>query len=163
MKRLGRIVVWDDDEVDDSLWMPLIVFLARAKDEDVHPAFVYPLDFRDFMLMHGVERKPRPFLYVYKHVESRRYLAVDRDGSPYRFLPSGENGQYRTSTFHRAIWQLNPIFIRDARAFARRGGASEDDDRELEEMRRWSVEDEERRARSEEAAEAAARHLRLVR
>lgn len=162
MKRVGRIVVWDDEDVDDSLWMPLIVFLSRAKDERILPALVYPLDFRDFMLMHGVERRPRPFLYVYKHVESRREVAVDKDGSPYRFLPSGENGQYRANTFHRAIWQLDPIFIRDVRARRRGEVIDVDEIDELDDWT-WSEEPNEARASSEEAARAADRHLRLVR
>jgi len=96
-------VLWDEDEIDDSLWMPLIVFLARTRDEGVHPALVWDLDFRDFMLMQGVVRKPRPFLYVYKHVESRRELIVDKDGSPYRYLPVGTHGQFRSTDFPRAV------------------------------------------------------------
>lgn len=159
MIRVGRIVLWDEDEVSDSLWMPLILFLARAKDEDVHQAFVHPLDFRDFMLMHGVERKPRPFLYVYKHVESRREVAVDKDGSPYRYLPTPGDGQYRTSTFHRAIWQLDPIFIRDARAH-RRGEDLDLDDGDPDE---WAPPPDEPPEPSEDAPEPADRHLRLVR
>ena len=115
MTRVGRIVLWDEHEVDDSLWMPLILFLVRAKDDGVSRWLLDELDFRHFMLMHGVERKPRPFLYVYKHTESRREVAVDKDGSPYRFLPTGEQGQYRASDFTRAVWQLDPVFLRDVR------------------------------------------------
>src|SRR4051812_48718732 len=115
MTRVGRIVLWDEEEVNDSLWMPLILFIVRAKEEQVSPWLVHELDFRDFMLMHGVERKPRPFLYVYKHCESRREVALDKDGSPYRYLPRGEDGQYRTSTFDRAVWQLDPVFLREVR------------------------------------------------
>jgi hypothetical protein len=115
--RIGRIVLWGEDEVTDSQWMPLIVFLARAKDEPrVFAPMLEHLDFRDFMLMHGVERKPRPFLYVYKHVDSRRDVVVDADGSPYRFLPRGDDGQYRTSEFSRAVWGLDPWFIRGCEA-----------------------------------------------
>jgi hypothetical protein len=115
--KVGRIVLWDEDEVNDSLWMPLILFITRGKDEGVSPWLLHELDFRDFMLMHGVERKPRPFLYVYKHTESRRELAVDKDGSPYRYLPraDGSDGQYRTSDFRGAVWQLDPLFLRDVR------------------------------------------------
>ena len=127
--RVGRIVLWEEHEVAESrprLWMPLILFLARAREEGVHPAFLFELDFRDFMLLHGVERKPRPFLYVFKHIESRREVVVDQEGSPYRFLPRAESGQYRTSSFNRAVWQLDPLLIRDERR-RRRGDTVEDE------------------------------------
>lgn len=136
MNRIGRIVLWEEHEVDDSVWMPLIVFLARAREERVNPELLFELDFRDFMLMNGVERKPRPFLYIYKHCESRRHVNLDRDGSPYRFLPVGEHGQYRATSFHRAIWQLDPLFIREARC-GNRGDRFEDD---LEDATPWEME-----------------------
>jgi hypothetical protein len=151
MTRFGRVVLWDDDEVGDALWMPLIVFLARTREEGVYPPLAWELDFRDFMLMNGVERKPRPFLYVYKHVESRRELAVDKDGSPYRFLPSGKHGQYRTSDFRRAVWQLDPLFIRAVRR-RRRGEVGEGIDDDLGDL--WEP--------SHERQPVVARHLHAV-
>jgi hypothetical protein len=93
---------------------------------------------------------------VYKHVESRREVAVDKDGSPFRFLPTAGGGQYRTSTFRRAIWQPDPIFIRDVRVHRR----SEDLDRfeldEQDDLDEWAPP-------PDEASDPSERHLRLVR
>ena len=115
MRREGRYVLWDEEDVDDRLWLPLIRFIARAKDNGVAPWAVFELDYRDFMLMNGVERRPRPFLYVYKHVDSRRHVCVDEEGTPYRLVAGGTDGRYLVSLFTRAVWQLDPIFIREAR------------------------------------------------
>ena len=52
---------------------------------------------------------------MYKHVDSRRHVCVDEEGTPYRLVAGGTDGRYLVSLFTRAVWQLDPIFIREAR------------------------------------------------
>jgi len=101
--RIGRIVVPDGDgPLDDSWWMPLIIFLGRLKDEGQSDLFLLDLDWRDFMVMHGVDRAPRPFVIAYKHVDSRGYLHIDRDGWAYRWRAVKGSDEGRL-TSHRTL------------------------------------------------------------
>ena len=95
--------------LDDSWWMPLILFFSRLKDERSCDLWLPDWDWRQFMVMHGVERRPRPFLVVYKHVDTRREVNVDRSGWAYRYRAVGELGRFdRHKRLHDAFWQLDP-------------------------------------------------------
>lgn len=121
--------------LDDSWWMPLIYFFARLKDEGSCDLWLPDWDWRRFMVMHGVERRPRPFIIEYKHVDTRRCVHLDRSGWAYRFSAVGELGRYdRHKRLHRAFWQLDPIFMHQVKEGerARRGEWWEEDEPERE-------------------------------
>ncbi len=118
----------------DSWWMPLVLFFGRLKDEGSCDMWLPDWDWRQFMVMHGVERKPRPFLLVYKHVETRRELTVDRSGWAYRFRAVGELGRYdRHKRLRHAFWQLDPIFLHEVRTAEQARSGLEDWEREEQE------------------------------
>ncbi len=79
------IVPSEDRPVDDTWWCPLEhVALEMSKCERWSDQF---FDLGDFMLMDGIQRRPRPLLVLYKHVHTRRYLNLDLAGRPYRYFP----------------------------------------------------------------------------
>lgn len=118
--------------LDDSWWMPLILFFARLRDEGSCDLWLSDWDWREFMVMNGVERRPRPFIVVYKHTETRRCVNVDRSGWAYSFTASGPGlGRYqRHKRLRDAFWQLDPIFLHEVREHerARAGDPWERDD-----------------------------------
>jgi hypothetical protein len=102
--------------LDDSWWMPLILFFSRLKEERSCDLWLPDWDWRQFMVMHGIERRPRPFIVTYKHIETRREVNVDRSGWAYRYRAVGEVGRYdRHKRLRDAFWQLDPIFLRKVR------------------------------------------------
>lgn len=126
----------------DSWWMPLILFFGRLRDEGSCDLWLPDWDWRQFMMMHGVERKPRPFILVYKHIETRREVNVDRSGWAYWYTASGEIGRFdRHKRLRDALWQLDPIFLHEVRQAERtRSGVDEwehDAERELHTASDW--------------------------
>jgi hypothetical protein len=102
--------------LDDSWWMPLILFFGRLRDERSCDLWLPDWDWREFMVMHGIERRPRPFLVTYKHSETRCEVHVDRSGWAYRVRAVGELGRYdRHKRLRDAFWQLGPMQLREIR------------------------------------------------
>lgn len=99
--------------LDDSWWMPLILFFSRLRDEGSCDIWLGDWDWREFMVMHGVERRPKPFLIEYKHVHTRRHVIVDRSGWAYdqRGMSGTAIGRFdRHKRLHDAFWRLDPVF-----------------------------------------------------
>ena len=98
--------VWTPPDGEPQLldwWLPLIL-LGRAAREDQFPWPVYP---EEFELGMRVDRKPRPSVWVYRHLRSGGELLVDSEGQPYRFIPTPNGwsvGQFRTCELRRALW-----------------------------------------------------------
>ena len=112
-----------DGPLDDGWWMPLIVFLGQLKDEGLSVPFLLDLDWRDFMVMHGVDRSPRPFVIAYKHIDSRGYVHLDRDGWAYRWreVRGSEVGRYtRHRTLRDALTDVGVYFIVESNRARRR-------------------------------------------
>lgn len=108
------IVPSDDRPVSDAWFRPLEhVALEMSKCERWSDQF---FDIEDFMLMGGIERRPRPLLVPCKHVHTRRYLNLDLAGRAYRYFPpktdpdgAGRCVEHRTlrdAIDHVALYEL---------------------------------------------------------
>jgi hypothetical protein len=72
-----------DEKREPEWWRPLeLVTFIVAADRSL-PA----LDIGSFMLMGRVDRRSRPRIWLYKHYETRRYLNLDDEANPYRYIP----------------------------------------------------------------------------
>ena len=81
-----------------------------------HPAFRW-YDVGDLMVM-GAERRPgHPLLYLYKHRETRRYMNIDADGVPWRYVAPADDDWGSEGSYVRlpsldaaldglALWEL---------------------------------------------------------
>jgi hypothetical protein len=80
----------DDAPVDMGWWAPLMRFgLAMAR------ADLPAIDPDDFMFMGRIDRKGRPRIWLYKHIDTRRYVNVADDGTPYDYVaPKNWNSRY---------------------------------------------------------------------
>lgn len=116
--------------LDDSWWMPLILFFARLRDEASCDLWLADWDWREFMMMNGVLRRPKPFIVTYKHRQTRRELHVDRSGWAYQHRPTASGlGRYdRHKRLHDAFWRLDPLFLREVREAERSRGRDAWDD-----------------------------------
>jgi hypothetical protein len=102
----------DDIPSDMGWWTPLLRFglaMARAGLPAINP--------NDYMLMGRIDRKGRPRIWLYKHIDTRRYVNVADDGTPYRYIPpkdwnSRYEGRYvlhrnpKTAWWHLGLWTL---------------------------------------------------------
>ncbi len=78
----------DDQPIDESWWAPLRG-VARAVAGDPRYQF---FDTHDFMMMCGINRRPRPRVILYKHRYTRHYLNLDDAGHAYRYIPRRKPG-----------------------------------------------------------------------
>jgi len=85
----------EGEPIDPSWWAPLE---AVGRAVAATPRYRF-FDVDDFMLMCGLDRRPRPRLLLYKHRLTRRYLNLDDAGHAYRYiaprsLESKSSGRY---------------------------------------------------------------------
>jgi hypothetical protein len=99
--------------IDPSWWAPLD---AVRRAVVATPRYRF-FDIDDFMLMGGIDRRPRPRVLLYKHYYTRRYLNLDDAGHAYRYiaprsLESKSPGRYvghpdlRLALDHLLLWEL---------------------------------------------------------
>lgn len=72
-------------------WTPLLLAASAARREGVR----WPIHLDEFDLRGRVDRSTRPAVWIYQHRTSRRDLALDAAGQPYRFTPTKGPGAGR--------------------------------------------------------------------
>lgn len=92
-----RYEIPDDGPLDSSWLQPMLsVADTLARSSRWADQFFDP---RDFMIMGRLNRRGRPRLVLYKHIDTRRYLNLDDDAWPYRYYPprslTSGTGHYR--------------------------------------------------------------------
>src|SRR5687768_15609704 len=85
-------------------WFAPLLALGRRAREDELP---WPVHVDDFRLLGRFERRPRPDVWMYAHIENGGLLMCDADGNAYRFIESTtgrSRGQFRETELRRAFW-----------------------------------------------------------
>jgi hypothetical protein len=82
---------------------PLLALGRRAREEEIP----WPVHVDDFRLLGRFERRPRPDVWMYAHVENGGLLMCDAEGNPYKYIESSSGksrGQFRDTDLRRAFW-----------------------------------------------------------
>ena len=82
---------------------PLLALARRARDDEIP----WPVHVDDFRLLGRFERRPRPDVWMYAHVENGGLLMCDATGNTYKYIESRSGksrGQFRETPLRRAFW-----------------------------------------------------------
>lgn len=113
---MKRMFPPDEGRLDASWFDPLLKVQRALAAPGGMPSDRF-FDPHDFMIMERLVRRPRPDLWLYKHIHTRRYINLDADGHAYRYFPprspdSTREGQYRRHRDLRSavrtlgLWEL---------------------------------------------------------
>jgi hypothetical protein len=82
---------------------PLLALSRRAREQEIP----WPVHLDDFRLLGRFERRPRPDVWMYAHVENGALLMCDADGNAYKYIESStgkSRGQFREADLRRTFW-----------------------------------------------------------
>jgi hypothetical protein len=101
----------DEPELHDW-WRPLLLAARHVRDEELH----WLIHIDDFALFGRADRKDKPSIWRYRHLDTGLMLDVDDYGRPYKFIAytkGPSSGRFKEIQLRHAVWRVGLPHVDD--------------------------------------------------